>query len=186
MQIATIKLIKKVIRPIIELFVVFGINYRSLDMMIKEIYVSISSKKFGKRGRIANNSRISMATGISRREVRKIKSRLLSNSDSDSESYSASPLSKVIKIWINDYQYIDSKNQPKKLYYKKTKNSFCDLIKKARINVTPNSALQEFKRLGLVVINEDEKISLLQNEVINDSNEEIFQARLSSHLNKLQ
>ena len=34
-------------------------------------------------------------------------------------------------------------------------------------------------------INEDEKICL-QNEVINDSNEEIFHARLSSHLNKSQ
>ena len=184
MQIVTIKLIKKVIKPIIELFVVFGISYRSLDIMIKEIYVSISSKKFGKRGRIANNSRISMATGISRREVRKIKSRLLSNSDS--QSYSVSPLSKVIKIWINDYQYIDPKNQPKKLDYKNTKNSFCDLIKKARINATPNSALQEFKRLGLVKINEDKKICLLQNAVINDSNEEIFHASLSSHLNKSQ
>ena len=104
MQIVTIKLIKKVIKPIIELFVVFGISYRSLDIMIKEIYVSISSKKFGKRGRIANNSRISMATGISRREVRKIKSRLLSNIDS--QSYSVSPLSKVIKIWINDLSLI--------------------------------------------------------------------------------
>ena len=184
MQIVTIKLIKKVIKPIIELFVVFGISYRSLDIMIKEIYVSISSKKFGKRGRIANNSRISMATGISRREVRRIKSRLLSNPDP--QSYSVSPLSKVIKIWINDYQYIDPKNQPKKLDYKNTKNSFCDLIKKAGINATPNSALQEFKRLGLVKINEDEKICLLRNEVINDSNEEIFHARLSSHLNKSQ
>ena len=184
MQIVTIKLIKKVIKPIIELFIVFGISYRSLDIMIKEIYVSISSKKFGKRGRIANNSRISMVTGISRREVRKIKSRLESNPDS--QLYSVSPLSKVIKIWVNDYQYIDPKNQPKKLDYKNTKNSFCDLIKKARINATPNSALQEFKRLGLVKINEDEKICLLQNEVINDSNEEIFHARLSSHLNKSQ
>ena len=63
-----------------------------------------------------------MATGISRREVRKIKSRLLSNTDS--QSYSVSPLSKVIKIWINDYQYIDSKNQPKKLDYKNTKTHF--------------------------------------------------------------
>jgi len=78
MRIATIKLIKKVIEPIIELFVVFGINYRSIVIMIKEIYVLISSKIFGKRCRIANNSRISIATGISRREVRKIKSRLLS------------------------------------------------------------------------------------------------------------
>ena len=58
--------------------------------------------------------------------------------------------------------------------------------KKARINVTPNSVLQEFKRLRLVKINENEKICLLQNEVINDSNEEIFHARLSSHLNKSQ
>ena len=84
------------------------------------------------------------------------------------------------------YQYIDPKNRPKKLDYKNTKNSFCDLIKKARINATPNSALQEFKRLGLVKINEDEKICLLRSEVINDSNEEIFHARLSSHLNKSQ
>ena len=48
MQIVTIKLIKKVIKPIIELFVVFGISYRSLDMMIKEIYVSISSKNLAR------------------------------------------------------------------------------------------------------------------------------------------
>ena len=125
-----------------------------------------------------------MATGISRREVRKIKTRLLLYPDS--QSYSVSPLNKVIKIWINDCQYIDLKNQPKKLDYKNTKNSFCDLIKKAGINATPNSALQEFKRLGLVKINKDEKICLLRNEVIDDSNEEIFHARLSSHLNKSQ
>ncbi len=48
MQIVTIKLIKKVIKPIIELFVVFGISYRSLDMMIKKYMFQSHQKNLAK------------------------------------------------------------------------------------------------------------------------------------------
>ena len=42
--------------------------------------------------------------------------------------------------------------------------------------------MHELERLGLIELNKEGKIRLLQNKVINDSNEDIFHARLNSFI----
>ena len=180
MQKRSAKLIKRIISPIIDLLLIFGVNYKAFSAISKEVYISIAAKKFGKRKRLANNSRISIATGISRREVSRIKKSLLG--EKSIEEHVASPLQRVIDLWIFNGNFHDQDSLPKLLSYDDGSTSFCKLVGQSRINVTPRSVMHELERLGLIEHNKEGKIRLLQNKVINDSNEDIFHARLNSFI----
>ena len=62
----------KVVKSFIEILLIYGINYRQLNQIVKLAYVDIVMNNYGIRGRKSNNSRISVITGITRKEVMKI------------------------------------------------------------------------------------------------------------------
>ena len=180
MQKRSAKLIKQVIKPIIDLLLIFGVDYKTFSTISKEVYISIAAKRFGKRKRLANNSRISIATGISRREVSRIKQLLLDKKNIKDQV--VLPLQRVIDLWIFNKNFHDQDSLPKLLSYDDGNASFCKLVGQSRINVTPKSVMDELERLGLIELNREGKIRLLQNKIINDSNEDIFHARLNSFI----
>jgi len=180
MQKGSVKLIKRVIKPIIDLLLIFGVNYKVFSAVSKEVYISIAAKRFGKRKRLANNSRISIATGISRREVSRIKKLLLDEKSMGEQL--VLPLQRVIDLWIFNGNFHDHDSMPKLLSYDDGNASFCKLVGQSRINVTPRSVMHELERLGLIEFNKEGKIRLLQNKVINNSNQDIFHARLNSFI----
>ena len=92
------------------------------------------------------------------------------------------PLQRVIDLWIFNENFHDHDSLPKLLSYDDGNASFCKLVGQSRINVTPKSVMHELERLGLIEINKEGKIRLLQNKIINDSNEDIFHARLNSFI----
>ena len=92
------------------------------------------------------------------------------------------PLQRVIDLWIFNKNFHDQDSLPKLLSYDDGNASFCKLVGQSRINVTPKSVMDELERLGLIELNREGKIRLLQNKIINDSNEDIFHARLNSFI----
>ena len=44
MQKRSAKLIKQVIKPIIDLLLIFGVNYKAFSLISKEVYISIAAK----------------------------------------------------------------------------------------------------------------------------------------------
>lgn len=180
MQKRSSKLIKRVIKPIIDLLLIFGVNYKTFSAISKELYISIAAKRLGKRKRLANNSRISIATGISRREVSRIKKLLLD--EKNMEEQVVLPLQRVIDLWIFNENFHDHDCLPRLLSYDDGNASFCKLVEQSRVNVTPRSVMHELERLSLIELNKEGKIRLLQNKIINDSNEDIFHARLNSFI----
>jgi hypothetical protein len=92
------------------------------------------------------------------------------------------PLQRVIDLWIFNENFHDHDCLPKLLSYDDGNASFCKLVEQSRVNVTPKSVMHELERLGLIELNKEGKIRLLQNKIINDSNEDIFHARLNSFI----
>ena len=66
-----------VLRPIARLLLRGGIGYREFSEISKTAFVQVATKDYGLRGRPTNISRVAVMTGLTRKEVRRIRDKEL-------------------------------------------------------------------------------------------------------------
>ena len=176
MSINLIKQIQKAIKPLVALLLRFGVGYKVFDEIAKEAFVSVATNNYGIRGRRANTSKIAFMTGISRREISNIKKNKTQEENTNFGRLSYSE--KILDIWLNDKDFSNSKNEPKAIMFEGADNSFVELIRKAKIDITPKTAYLELLRLELIGRNEKDRIILQRYELIGQPKKELFAAEL--------
>ena len=181
MSINLSKQIQKAIKPLVALFLRFGVGYKVFDGIVKEAFVSVATNNYGIRGRGANTSKIAFMTGISRREISNIKKNKTQEENTNFGRLSYSE--KILDIWLNDKDFSNSKNEPKAIMFEGTGNSFVELIRKAKIDITPKTAYLELLRLELIGRNEKDRIILQRYELIGQPKKELFAAELEKIIN---
>ena len=63
--------------PVVRFLLKHGVTWSEFGELSKEAYVQVARDDYGIQGRPTNNSRVAMMTGLSRREVAKVRDRLL-------------------------------------------------------------------------------------------------------------
>ena len=92
-----------VLRPLIRAVLRSGIGYKEFSDLTKNLYVEVATNDFGIRGRPTNMSRVSVMTGISRKEVSRIRKR-----EHPPAIYSllqATPVVRVLHCWTNQSEF---------------------------------------------------------------------------------
>ncbi len=114
----------------------------------------------GRQGGRPNISRISVATGMTRKEV----SALLS--DSPKERSAAAKRSgqqramRVLRGWMTDARFQNRKGLPDELRYRGHQKSFAMLVRLYGGDVTPNAVLRELERMDAVDTNKSGAVRL--------------------------
>lgn len=149
----------KMLYPLVRVLLRNGITFRTFADILKWIYVDAAIKEFGIQGRKQSDSRVSIITGLSRKEVRRLKKmeRLVNAEATDRYNRAAS----VISGWIRDRRFRDAKGQPRALKFDKGKDTFSDLVKSFSGDVPPRAILDELKNVGAVENLKDGRIKLL-------------------------
>jgi hypothetical protein len=114
---------------------------------VKQIYVDVASKEFPAAERKPTVSRVSLLTGLTRKEV----SRLWEQDDAagvDSARYSRS--ASVVTGWIRSPGYQDANGDPLELAFEGTRRSFSELARRFGADVTPRALLDELVQAGAV------------------------------------
>lgn len=145
-----------VMRPIVRILLRYGIGYREFVEVAKTAYVGVASSDFGLRGRPTNISRVAVMTGLTRKEVKRVRDKIASGDNSI--SVKTTPLADVLHHWHAQPEYTDSSGRPRKLHFSGVEHSFADLVKAYGGDVPPGAMRTEMKRVG--VIEEDEAGSL--------------------------
>jgi Family of unknown function (DUF6502) len=142
--------------PVTRLLVRGGIGIDELVHAAKKAYLSEAMQAVTRQDGRANVSRLSVATGMTRKEV----SALLSDSDKNG---GATPrrrgehrAMRVLRGWLSDQRFQNHRGRPGELRYRGSKNSFSLLVKLYGGDVTPKSVLRELERIEVVeIINGD-------------------------------
>lgn len=136
--------------PVARFLLNIGVGYREFSEISKLAFVQVASDEFGIRGRKTNMSRVSVMTGLNRKEIRKIRDRLIV------EDWSLDPrLSKaagVLTKWFTDPAYLGPKGFPVwlKLESEAGGRSFSKLVREVGGDVPPGAMLRELQRAGCV------------------------------------
>ncbi len=102
-QEALLQSLASILKPLVELMLLLGIGYREFDAIARGVFVEVASDEYGLRGRPTNMSRVSAITGISRKEVSRLRDRaIMPQSDSAGE---VNPAAVVLHYWHHDADF---------------------------------------------------------------------------------
>jgi len=152
--------IKRVIRPVVRLLLAYNITYPMFIRLLKSVYVDVAVNDFKVEEKAQTDSRISLLTGVHRRDVKQLRSDL---SHEEKMPEGASLGARVISAWTGRQEYIDRKGRPKPLARfssEKEPLSFEELVRSVNKDIRPRAILDEWLRQGIVYLDNKNKVCL--------------------------
>jgi hypothetical protein len=101
---------RALLRPIASVVLKCGMTWREFSELSKSVFVSVASDEFGIRGRPTNVSRMSILTGISRKEVKR--QRDLLAAPANAVSPKTTDATRLLSGWHQDPDYVGDDGQP--------------------------------------------------------------------------
>lgn len=152
------------LRPLVRLLLRNGIPYRTFSDLAKRVYVDVAMEEFGIPGRKQSKSRVSIITGLSRKEVLRVR-RLPSPDDLGAvELYNRA--ARVIAGWVRDPRFHPESGHPMELPFDGDAASFGELVKKYSGDATARAVLDELLRVGAVERTPEGTIRLVERSYI--------------------
>jgi hypothetical protein len=151
--------ILKLLRPLVRLLLRNGISYGDFADLSKWVFMDVASKEFGVPGRKQTVSRVSVITGLTRKEVSRLQK--IEKPDDSAISHQYNRAARVIAGWMRDKHFLNNRGEPAPLHFDQGKNSFSELVREHSGDIPPRAILDELIRVGTVAKDEDGKINLL-------------------------
>ena len=139
--------VRSVLRPLVRILLRNNVDLWTLVEYAKQIYVDVASKEFGMPGRQPSVSRVSLLTGLTRKEV----SRLWDGGDAagvDSARYNRA--ANVVTGWIRAPGFQNTAGEPLELAIDGPRRSFSELVRRFGADITPRALLDELTQAGAV------------------------------------
>lgn len=152
--------LQRVLKPLVRLALAQGINYQMLLETLKIVFVQVAEEDFKLAQREQTDSRISLLTGLHRKDVH----RLRDQPDNALNQPSLVTLgSQLVGLWISDADFIDVKGKPKPLSRLASIGgniSFERLVARVSKDIRARSVLDEWLRIGVVHIDKNDCVCL--------------------------
>ncbi|MCG7898654.1 MAG: DUF6502 family protein [Candidatus Thiodiazotropha lotti] len=156
--------ILKLLRPLVRLMLRNGFTYGDFADLSKWTFMDVASKEFGIPGRKQTVSRVSVITGLTRKEVSRLQK--IDTPDDSAIAHQYNRAARVISGWLRDKRFTNKKGEPAALEFDRGKNSFSDLVREHSGDVPPRAIYDELLRVGTIAKNESGKITLLSDGYI--------------------
>jgi len=157
---AVITAIRRLLRPLIRLLLSHGVTFQMFGEIVKSVYVKVAEEEFRLENKEQTDSRISLLTGIHRREVNRLRNEPV---DQPSLSQNASMSALLISIWSGHSEYLDEQGLPvalPRLANKTAVHSFESLVQSVSKDFRSRVVLDEWLRKGIVTIDNDDRVHL--------------------------
>lgn len=139
--------ILRMLRPLVRLLLRHGISYGTFADLAKWVYVDVADKEFNVPGRKQSVSRVSVLTGLSRKEVSRVEAIETPNDASVIQQYNRA--ARVISGWLRDEHFTNNDGEAAVLPLE-GKNSFSELVKAYSGDMPSRAILDELVRVKAV------------------------------------
>lgn len=144
--------IKHLLRPLIRVLLRYSISHSEFSEIAKQVYVDVAQNDFKLNGRKQTISRVSVLTGLNRKEVKRVEEAL--------EQAVLIPPSnnravRVVNAWLRNERYLDAEGHPLVLPVEGREVSFSHLVKEFSGDMPMRAVLDELLVSGAVVRTDD-------------------------------
>ncbi|MBC8057031.1 MAG: hypothetical protein H7Y61_10680 [Rhizobiales bacterium] len=149
--------LSRLLRPLFRLLLRYGVSYGAFEELARQAFVDVAMQHAGFDGKKPSISRVSVLSGLTRKEVQ----RLSSPGDRGPPVDQHNRAARVLTGWVRDPDFHDAQGQPCTLAAEGTP-SFALLVKRHSGDVPARAVLDELVRVGAVRLLGDGSIELLQ------------------------
>lgn len=154
-------------RPIARILLRYGISHREFAEIAKTAYVDVASSDFGLRGRPTNISRVAVMTGLTRKEVKRVRD-MIAKGDR-TLSVKTTPISDVLHHWHAQAEFTDDSGEPLDLPFSGDKGSFTSLVRAYGGDVPAGAMRTEMVRVGVIAQQDNGDLRVLSRVMRPDS-----------------
>jgi len=152
--------IRRLLRPLVRLLIARGLLFPWAANLLREVYVDVALAEFPVAGKAQTDSRITLLTGVHRKDVKRLRG---APADRAATPRGASLGAQVIARWLALPEYRDAQGAPRPLRRRSTGGegpSFEALVRTVNTDIRPRVVLDEWLRLGLVRIDDEDRVCL--------------------------
>jgi len=152
------------LRPLIRICLRHEVTNAEFTELVRLTYVEVAYERYTIPGIEMTLSRAAVLTGLSRKEVGRLKQSLEHNDAVVKQSPNRAQ--RVVHGWLNDVEYTDENGLPLTLLIKQKKNgkefgSFVSLVKRYSGDVTYGAILDELNRVGVTEQPDENTVALV-------------------------
>ena len=151
--------------PVVRFLLKHGVTWNEFGELSKGAYVRVARDDYGIDGRPTNNSRVAMLTGLSRREVARVRDGLLVGSE-PAAGLQGNQISRVLTGWHVDKEFTDANGQPKDLQPTGQTGSFSILLKRYAGDLPHGAIRKEMQQRGLIEKLDNGRIRVLKRDYV--------------------
>jgi hypothetical protein len=153
-----------VLRPIARALLRTGIGYREFAEISKTAFVDVAGKDYGLRGRPTNISRVAVMTGLTRKEVRRIRDK--TEVGDVTGLARITPMGQVLHRWFTESDFLSKDGKPLVLSFDGEDVSFSALVKRFGGDIPPGAMRTELKRIQAIEELEDGRVRVIKRSVV--------------------
>ena len=142
--------IRRLLRPLVKIILRNGMPFQMFVDEAKKVFIDVAEQEFSLAGRRQSAARVAIITGISRKEISRLRS-----SDEPGTGKATSHQNRsarVISAWVNDQEFHRSSGQPMDLPFDGDSPSFTHLVRKSSGDMLVRAMLDELVRVGAVEV----------------------------------
>ncbi|MGC2778434.1 MAG: DUF6502 family protein, partial [Bradyrhizobium sp.] len=151
----------RLLRPLVRLCIRSGMTFPALAQLLRELFVNVAEHDFALEGKQQTDSRVSLLTGIQRKEVARLRG---AGAPVNEVPATLSRTSAIIAHWLAAPEFTDSRGDP--LPLPRTADgdapSFEALVAAITKDVRPRAVLDEWLDRRLVTIDAGDNIVLAE------------------------
>jgi hypothetical protein len=145
---AVVQTCRVLLRPIASLLLKCGMTWREFAEVSKSVFVAVASQDYGLNGRPTNVSRVSILTGVSRKEITRVRNLL--EHESTPLPNKTSDATRLLSGWHQDPDFITATGEPRVLPAEGGGASFATLWQRYAGDVPVTSMRKELERAGAI------------------------------------
>jgi hypothetical protein len=153
----------RLLRPLVRLLLHHSVPYETFADLARWVYVDVAEKEFTLEGKKQTTSRISVITGLNRKEVARLQAMTVEDNAGAIASFNRAE--KVVTAWLHEYPKADSPTRAAPLPLE-GEHSFASLVKRYSGDMPARAVLDELLRVGVVQKSQDGKVELLSTGTI--------------------
>jgi hypothetical protein len=154
----------KLLRPLVRVLLRNGIPYNAFADLARRVYVDVAQAEFRIPGRKQTDSRIAVITGLSRKEVNRVKGLPPLDDAGAAERYNRA--ARVIGGWVRDRRFAGAEGAPAALPIEGEGATLSWLVRRYSGDVPVRAVLDELDRVGAVERLEDGRVRLVDRSYV--------------------
>jgi hypothetical protein len=147
----------RLLRPLFRLLLRYGVSYGSFEALARKTFVDVAMDVAGLDGKKPSLSRISVLSGLTRKEVQRLSTPGEATPAADQHNRAA----RVLTGWVRDADFHDTHGRPR-ILDPDGPAGFALLVKRHSGDVPARAVLDELIRVGAVRARDDGRLELLE------------------------